>query len=256
MFKRKQAWGSRKGASKRRRFSRKQVRRASKPRVARFGAGRATGIPDRVQVKLQYSGHYKPTSLNGSTVVVAYEEFKGNSIYDPWSTGSGHQPLYYTQLAALYFRWRVKASSIRVQVVDAPGALSGNVVSIVPTPGYVLSASATPGTGSSSYVPSEQPYSKNKLISFYNGTGDIKHYMTTQKIFGLHSDQMDSAYVGAQAADPTQLWYWCVSQQGIRNTNTSILTEVEDASASTSWFVNLVYYVEFFDRSYVGPSAP
>lgn len=60
---------------------------------------------------------YTDTILLTSTGGVAFNTytFRANSVYDPDWTGGGHQPTRFDQLAAIYARYEVLKSKIRVQ---------------------------------------------------------------------------------------------------------------------------------------------
>lgn len=57
-------------------------------------------------------------SLNSAAGVVAWHSFRANSVYDPDSTGVGHQPSYYDQCAAIYNHYRVINSRAKASFVN------------------------------------------------------------------------------------------------------------------------------------------
>lgn len=66
-------------------------------------------IPQRFITKMKYSEQVN-TDANGQY------RFNLNSIYDPNSTGTGHQPYGYDTLSTLYNRYRVISCGWRIQV--------------------------------------------------------------------------------------------------------------------------------------------
>lgn len=66
-------------------------------------------IPQRFITKMKYSEQVN-TDANGQY------RFNLNSIYDPNSTGTGHQPYGFDTLATLYNRYRVISCGWRIQV--------------------------------------------------------------------------------------------------------------------------------------------
>ena len=60
---------------------------------------------------------YTDTVLLTSTGSIAFNTytFRANSVHDPDWTGGGHQPTRYDQLQAIYARYEVLKSNIRVQ---------------------------------------------------------------------------------------------------------------------------------------------
>lgn len=245
-WKRKGSWKGRKSFPKKRRFG-------AKPTIARFGAGRQVGLPDRIMVKLAYNGFYTPATIDDAATFASYEEFAGNDLFDPWVTGTGHQPRLYDQLSALYFNFRVRASSIDLDAAMS-SAQGFSLITVVPTPGYVLSTAA--GTAAASGIAAvEQDYEKHVLVQLQNGAAHIHHYMSTEKLYGLRKNEGDSSiYQGTTGSSPTALWYWCVAQQGPRQTTSTTVEYGNLGASAASWFVKIVYYTEFFNRNFVAGS--
>lgn len=72
---------------------------------------RTFGFPNSIITKLRYVDLITLTSTAGS---LATNNYLANSIYDPNSTGVGHQPLYHDQYAAIYDQYVVLGSKITV----------------------------------------------------------------------------------------------------------------------------------------------
>lgn len=86
----------------------------SKPTSINRGLSIANGIsgfPDSIRTTLKYHQDIGITSASG---VVNGNTFRANSCFDPDETGTGHQPMYFDQLAAVYGRYQVVSSYIRV----------------------------------------------------------------------------------------------------------------------------------------------
>ena len=86
------------------------------------------GASNQQMVKLIYSDRF---SITGTTVGSQQHVFRGNSLFDPDLTSTGHQPLYFDQWATIYNDYLVSASKIelRVENKDSDPAL----VKIVPS---------------------------------------------------------------------------------------------------------------------------
>jgi hypothetical protein len=71
------------------------------------------GFPNSIITKLRYCITGTLTSTAGSS---SYQVFSANGIYDPDTTGAGHQPLYYDQYALLYNKYVVLGSKITIEL--------------------------------------------------------------------------------------------------------------------------------------------
>lgn len=188
-------------------------------------------VPDRIRLKLTYAeAGFTMDSVAGNYVEYI---FRGNSVFDPDFTGSGHQPLGYDQWSAFYNRYRVHGSSIRVDYQSQGSTeATGHVMYLV----YPTQVS----TGSSSISQAmEQPYSKYKCGS--NDTLQtcvITHRQTTAGFLGYQSVEDSDDLQAAVNTNPAHNWYWSVSQCPV---NLSSNTD-------TNFSVRLIYDVEFFDR--------
>lgn len=100
--------GKAKGKGKKRAFKRKL---AVVPRT-RVKIGQ--GFPKQLTTMLKYSDTFNMTSTSGAT---ATYYLSCNGIFDPNITGTGHQPLYYDQLMAIYDQWVVIGSKITYRIV-------------------------------------------------------------------------------------------------------------------------------------------
>lgn len=96
----------------RRMLSQVAIRR---PRAFRPQMNRLPGFPETYRTTLVYNEGITIDPAAGGT---AYYSFNANSLYDPNYTGTGHQPLYYDNLTAIYGRWRVRKCYITVTVLD------------------------------------------------------------------------------------------------------------------------------------------
>jgi len=73
----------------------------------------ASPIPARMNCKLRYA---EERNMGAAATVLDTYQFRMNSVFDPNSTGTGHQPLGFDQLAALYLRYVVKSFNCVIKV--------------------------------------------------------------------------------------------------------------------------------------------
>jgi len=191
------------------------------------------GVPDRVRTTLTYADII---AISPGSHVGQYT-FRGNSVYDPDYTSTGHQPYYRDQLAALYSRYRVYSSSIKVSIVNEQVATALQVT--------VIPASDITAFTSSTY-PLEYPYAKGARLLGVGAifTSTVKHEMSTQEILGLRAREvLDQDYAALVGAQPSSEWYWQIVAQDLSAQN-----------VATSLQVVLKYDVEFYDRVSITPS--
>lgn len=75
-------------------------------------ARRLNALPYKHRCTLRY---YDDVDLGGTGVSPTSYIFSANGLYDPDITGTGHQPMGFDQLMALYAHYTVNRSSIKVQ---------------------------------------------------------------------------------------------------------------------------------------------
>lgn len=82
------------------------------PRAAIYKAlrYRGSGFPEMMTQKLKYAEAIRHTVTAGFLQYV----FSANGLFDPNITGSGHQPLYFDQLMAIYNHYAVISSHIKI----------------------------------------------------------------------------------------------------------------------------------------------
>lgn len=98
------------------------------PRVRALN-GRGIGFPTKLACKLKYGQVFTVGTIIPGTSW--YNIFRGNSIFDPDVSGTGHQPRYHDTLEALYKYYYVSASSIKVNF-HASTAAGGILAFVVP----------------------------------------------------------------------------------------------------------------------------
>ena len=94
-----------------------------KPKRRRRGPKITRLLKDKTVAKLRY---VDTISINPGSAAIASHVFRANSIFDPDSTGTGHQPLMRDEYALLYDNYRVISSKIKVTLVTS--GVAGNVV--------------------------------------------------------------------------------------------------------------------------------
>lgn len=82
------------------------------------------GFPKSLNLVHRYCENV--TFNTGAGTGIGFYTFSCNGLYDPNITGSGHQPLYFDQMSALYDHYVVVGSRIRLRVVpDSTSSAKG-----------------------------------------------------------------------------------------------------------------------------------
>lgn len=158
-------------------------------------------FPNKYVCKVNYSEEF---TLDASAVT-AVQAFRANSCFDPNLTGIGHQPMGFDQLCALYTRFIVLGSKIRVTAIDT------NTAAVLPAYwGVQLTDSGTrlAGVGITTILEQERNSLTKPLVT-RNNIGDSYQYKSkmakysTKKFFRLPKGSIvDDQFTFTQAADP------------------------------------------------------
>jgi hypothetical protein len=77
-----------------------------------------SGFPKKLAITHKYCEVVSMASALGAPAVY---QFQANGLFDPNSTGTGHQPMYFDNCAAIYDQYTVFASRIQYQILsDVP----------------------------------------------------------------------------------------------------------------------------------------
>lgn len=211
------------------RKGRKLNKRKAKYQKAVITHMRGTGFSDMTSARLTYVD----TLVLAPTATHTSYSFRGNSLYDPDYTGTGHQPLYFDQYSEIYNKYRVMGCSIRI---DTNNASTASALYFIAYPSTDLGTLTTISQAleqnrakAPKIIPLGQTYSSTR----------IKAYASSRKVLGLTKTQvMDEDNASTVGANPLQVWYW------------NLFWESTDGNADviTHAIVKLTYYVQFFDR--------
>lgn len=114
-------------SSKRYSWKKKKIfrrKRASRPKLYR-SVKAGVGFPRKMTMTHRYYETIDINSAAGSTAIVS---FRANGMYDPNYTGTGHQPLYFDQMNAIYNHWTVIGSKITVNCAHAATSNTNSTV--------------------------------------------------------------------------------------------------------------------------------
>ena len=192
------------------------------------------GFPPLMKVDLHYESL---VTLMPGAAVASYV-FRGNSLFDPDYTGTGHQPRYYDQLTPIYGRYKVLRSAITVEMING-SPNSGAIFAITPNTEIITftswqQASELPRSKTSQIVPvaSRYPFKLSSSAS-------------TKSICGLLPYQVnDEDWSASIGTNPVQIWYW----------NINVASIDESSHVTVSLRVRLKYHAVMYDRLDVATS--
>lgn len=242
------------GSNRRRRFKRRYTRKRRFSRRKRFSRpskqhlrhkGPNTVFPDRLYTTLVYQDYINATPANGSTAETYL--WHGNSIYDPYITGTGHQPRYHDTFSVIYDNYIVHASkiSVKAQVVYASTAAPPFpfAIAVCPSPGVTALALTSTVNYSKMGDASEMPNTKYSIFKL-GGTGQpgtfgkVRNFMSTRKLFGMPQPLDEEFQAGFGFSPQTaQAWAWNVFIGPIDN-------YTFDGTAQIKLQVRIKYFVE------------
>ncbi len=180
---------------------------------------RSMGIPPRVQFTFVYA------DMIAVSAGAAYGQytFRGNSLFDPDYTGTGHQPRYFDQYSAMYSKYKVLSSSINVSASNY--STSSSVIMTVTPHSEVLTLTSYPAAA-------EQPLTKRTQqipISTRQGArNSVRASASTQTILGLNNAQLQSEdYSALTGANPISVWYWNIGLFNPQGANVSVTLDLE-----------------------------
>jgi len=194
---------------------------------------RCVGFPDRLTTFLEY---VDTINLAGGVPSPNPQVFSLNSVYDPDQTNTGHQPLGYDQLVAIYNKYLVTEVYYKLEFANnATAPLK-----------VVFLASETDISGRSVDILAETKFAKTFLIGRVDAGSNIHTCEGQYKIPSIMGQQWldpDSTMYANYNASPSDGCFFiikCASLDGTANANLYIR-------------VKLVYKVTFKDRN--EPSA-
>lgn len=225
---------------KRRKYPRskkKTIRKYRKKRWVSRPRAILSGFPKVKVVKLRYVD--SNLTLDAGVGLISDNVYKLNDVYDPDSTGAGHQPMGFDQWALIYKHYTVLGAKITVQAKPSTGS------NVIPSCfGITLSSESTPISGFSSIDNLlESKLSRGWKISNVSQAGGntnypiVTKYFSSNKFFGTKNVVDGAAYGALVTTSPNKLCYASVWATG---------TDSVDAGAFTA-LVTIDYIVSFSD---------
>lgn len=201
------------------------------------------GFPTDLRTTLKYSDVITLTSTGNA---VASYVFRMNSLFDPDFSGTGHQPYYFDQLAALYSRYCVIGSKLTATFTIIPNSVDGAGTS-QPNGPLVCAVWGDPTNTSTSTLQTIMETNTSKSGILGTATGGYNHlslsttYSPETKLGVVSGDDTVCASV---ANSPSQAWYGTIA-----------VCDVGLAAAtSVSVKIDMNFRVRFFQQNDISGS--
>lgn len=204
----------------------------SKNYMARFGSTALNATSPYVRLPhaaLKYSSgksmsfnYHETVSINpGAAGITASNAFKANGMYDPNSTGIGHQPIGFDQAMAFFHHFTVCAAKITVQFVNTD-ATNVQFVGI-----NCNTAGTISGDPSNVIENGNGVHTLIKDAGIENGPQTLCYYQDMKKFFYKDDIVGESIYQGGTGGDPSELCFFNVWGAGFNGVDgAAILCDV------------------------------
>jgi len=198
-------------------------------RLRRFAPITLSRTPTGFPNQLRFTHRYAETVTRQSTTgTINQYVWSANGLYDPNITGTGHQPLYFDQLTAVYNHYTVLRSKISIQVVPKIADATCNSMTCVVYQSD--SASAVLGTPENG---KEMPWASWTQISTLSNTFGPQNKLGLSfnafKVFGSRA-LSDSELRGTISSNPTEQSYFIFlfrDSEGVANCTAIITVTIE-----------------------------
>lgn len=183
-------------------------------------------IPDHFFTHMNYVQKFNLLA----TSATGFNNFRGNDVFDPDQTGTGHSPMGFQQLGALWSKFRVHGSHIEVKPI-----LVSQTSTLALCPSLL-------STGPSNIQNmKETPYAI--YMDFSSGILPVGYklskYIETRKVFGYPNIYQDDVFVGNVSTSPTSLFYWNVRGESFDGTTTMVMTVDVKITYDIEWFARI-----------------
>jgi len=196
-------------------------------RVPRASIG--IGFPEQLRTTLRYSESY---DIGAATFGTTKQFVSANGIFDPNITGTGHQPLGFDQLMAVYNHYVVLGSTIKATFFgrEDTNASQSSVVGIYADDSAANSYTAEgliEGSGRNKWAVIT---ASDQIATLYD---KYKSSVVFSKV-----PMADSTQKGSVSANPSEVHAWCLWNFNQASTTESVYVTVD-----------VEYDVVFFERT-------
>ncbi len=169
------------------------------------------GIPPSIKVNLRYQDHDTHTHTSGALQTWL---FRGNSVYDPDYTNTGHQPVGFDELSAFFQYYRVVKSEILVKSSSLTADIP-QLVAVRPVREIVAQSSITP-------VIESTRTSFDKVATNGIPCTDTRNHASVKDIF-VGQNATDQDFGALVTTNPAKVFYWEIDTEPANGASTAVL---------------------------------
>jgi hypothetical protein len=183
----------------------------SKMKLEKGFSSKLLGVPPSMRVKMRYVDHTTHTHTSGA---IRTWLLRGNSVFDPDYTYTGHQPSGFDEFAAFFQYYRVVASKIEV-ISSALTELIPMVTVVRPVREIEAQSQYNAPVESTRAVYGFMPDTKVPNLILHNSA-------TTSALYSGQSST-DQDFGSLVTTNPAKVWYWEVLTQSANQASTASL---------------------------------
>lgn len=205
---------------RKRTYKRKPKRTYKRKRTSlRTLQGVPNGIPRVRTCKLRYN---EVISISAPFGAVSSYQFRASSLYDPNSSGTGHQPMGYDTWATLYNHYQVSSSRIRIRLLENENLAVAAIAGV-----YLTDDISVPYNSSSGFIEAQRGTHAyimpriTKALTLRSSYSQRKFFNTTK------TSPADRSTMGAPVgANPTEEALFTIWLQSITSETATLYFDI------------------------------
>jgi len=193
-----------------RRNKRRPRRRRRRPRPDQLINYGISPVPNSYRTKVRYC---TSVVIDPSISSIGSHVFSANGLYDPDITGTGHQPLGFDNLMALYDHYTVLGSKLTATFIAPTTSVTTSASNV----GVLLDDNSTAYTTLESIREQGRVHYRTMTVSGSSNPSKITKFYSAKKFHGLINVQDNEDYKGDSAANPAEQAYFQVFVEPVNN---------------------------------------
>lgn len=180
--------------------------------------------------------------LDGGAIgTIAYHFFSANSIFDPDTTGVGHQPLGHDEWSYFYNHYCVLKSYIRVRCIQTLYSEETNVPYVWGI--YLDDDTSAPSVWTTLLEQGRTRAALSGSVAPYKT--EVRHSFAARKFFNLRDPNGKSSIGAVMTSSPTDQAYYCIWLQAADETQNVPAMQL---------IVEIIYYCQLTEPVTIGQS--